>query len=46
MLIRDATDADWPAIWGIIREVHAEGDTFCLDPDLTEADARSFWMLD
>ncbi|MBE7163172.1 MAG: GNAT family N-acetyltransferase [Williamsia herbipolensis] len=46
MLIRDATADDWPAIWAIIREVHAEGDTFCLEPDLTEADARGWWLLD
>lgn len=45
MLIREATDADWPAIWPIVEAVVRAGDTYCYDPDLDEATARSTWML-
>lgn len=44
MLIRDATDADWPAIWPILRSVVSTGETFTWDPGISEADARAMWM--
>jgi L-amino acid N-acyltransferase YncA len=44
MHIRDATDADWPAIWPFLRDIIAAGDTFSWNPDTPEADARAMWM--
>ena len=45
MLIREAADADWPAIWPIFQAVVRAGDTYCYDPDMDEATARTTWML-
>lgn len=44
MLIRAATEDDWPAIWRFMRGIVAAGDTFVWDPGLSEDDARGFWM--
>jgi GNAT superfamily N-acetyltransferase len=43
--IRDATEADWPAIWSIVREVVVAADTFPYDPGMTEEDGRALWMV-
>ena len=45
MEIRDATPADWPAIWPIVREVVVAADTFAYDPDMSEHEARAMWMV-
>jgi L-amino acid N-acyltransferase YncA len=44
LLLRRATDADWPAIWAVFRAVVATGDTYTYAPDTPEADARRAWM--
>jgi L-amino acid N-acyltransferase YncA len=44
MLIRDATAADWPAIWRFMRQIAAAGETFSWDPDIAEEDARAYWL--
>jgi L-amino acid N-acyltransferase YncA len=44
MHIREATAADWPAIWAFMRGIVAAGDTFCWDPDTTEEQARGLWL--
>lgn len=44
MLIREATEADWPEIWPVLREVLAAGETFCWDADTTEQQARAMWL--
>lgn len=44
MIIRDAVDADWPAIWPVFREVVQARETYALDPDMPEADARALWL--
>lgn len=44
LVIRRATDADWPAIWPIVAAVLAGGDTYMLAPDTPEAEAREYWM--
>jgi L-amino acid N-acyltransferase YncA len=44
LLIRRATDADWPAIWAIFAAVVARGDTYTYDPDTPEPEARRLWM--
>lgn len=42
--VRDATDADWPAIWPIVEAVVRAGETYTYPRDLTEPAARSIWM--
>ncbi|WP_253770412.1 GNAT family N-acetyltransferase [Goodfellowiella coeruleoviolacea] len=44
MLIRDATTADWPAIWPFFRQIVAAGESYSVDPDITEDEARSMWF--
>ncbi|AHG93047.1 GCN5-related N-acetyltransferase (plasmid) [Gemmatirosa kalamazoonensis] len=44
ILIRPATDGDWPAIWSIFHAVVSRGDTYTYAPDSSEADARRLWM--
>ncbi|MFI9626543.1 GNAT family N-acetyltransferase [Streptomyces sp. NPDC052042] len=45
MLIREATDEDWPAIWRFFREIVTAGETFTYPLDLGEDEARSWWLL-
>jgi GNAT superfamily N-acetyltransferase len=45
MLIREATEDDWPAIWPFLHRIVAAGETFTYDPDLAEDDARGIWLL-
>ena len=42
--IREATAADWPAIWALFREVVAAGDSFAYDADTPEEVARKLWV--
>jgi len=44
VLIRDATQEDWPAIWPIVRAVVTAGETFTWDRDVTEERAKASWM--
>ncbi|AGI66884.1 GCN5-related N-acetyltransferase [Octadecabacter antarcticus 307] len=44
MQIRPATDADWPAIWGVLRPVFRAGETYAIDRDISEDAARALWM--
>ena len=46
MQIRDATGADWPAIWPFLREIVAAGETFTYDRGMDEPAARAVWMLE
>ncbi|MEU1507809.1 GNAT family N-acetyltransferase [Kitasatospora sp. NPDC005748] len=43
MLIREATPADWPAIWAFLREIVAAGETYSWDRDTTQDRARALW---
>lgn len=45
MLIREATDEDWPAVWPFFHRIVTEGETFTYPPDLTSEQARAWWML-
>ena len=45
MLIREATEADWPAIWPFLHTIVAAGETYTYPRDLGEEQARSLWML-
>ena len=42
--IREASDADYDAIWPIFRAVVAAGDTYAYDPATTYGEARALWM--
>ncbi|WP_269856505.1 GNAT family N-acetyltransferase [Streptomyces sp. RPT161] len=46
MLIREATPADWPAIWPFLREIVAAGETYTYPRDLPEEQARAMWLLE
>jgi L-amino acid N-acyltransferase YncA len=46
VLIRDATPADWPAIWPFFHQIVAAGETYAYDRGLTEERARAVWLLD
>lgn len=43
MIIRDFEPADWPALWPLLEEVFRAGDTYAVDPAISEAEARSYW---
>jgi ribosomal protein S18 acetylase RimI-like enzyme len=44
MLIRAATDVDWPAIWAVMEPTIREGETYALDRGMTSEQARVWWM--
>ncbi len=44
MTIREATNADWPAIWALFQTVCAAGDVFAYDETTTEETARKLWF--
>lgn len=44
-LVRTATDADWASIWPFLHGILAAGETYTLERDLDEAQARAIWML-
>ena len=45
MRIRTAVAEDWPQIWPFLHKIVTAGETYTLDRDLTEPDARALWML-
>lgn len=44
MEIRDATEADWPAMWPFMREIVAAGETFSWAVDTPQETARGWWF--
>lgn len=44
LIVREATKADWPAIWPIVEAVAQAGETFTYPRDLTEAFGKTLWM--
>ncbi|NJC16343.1 GNAT family N-acetyltransferase [Micromonospora profundi] len=44
MMIRDAEDADWPAIYPFFIEIVAAGHSYAYPEDLTLDQARGLWM--
>jgi GNAT superfamily N-acetyltransferase len=46
MLIREAADGDWPAIWNILHQVGTVGETLTWDPLTSQEHARAGWMRD
>jgi L-amino acid N-acyltransferase YncA len=44
VLIRDATDADWVAIWPFFHQVVDAQETYAFDPATTSEQGRAIWM--
>ena len=44
MPIRPATSDDWTAIWAVIEPIIRAGETYALDPAMTEGQARAYWL--
>lgn len=44
MLIRAATDEDWPGIWPFLGPVLAAGETYTYPQDISESEARAAWL--
>lgn len=44
MRIREATLADWPAIWPFMSQIVAAGETYSWDRGTSEAQARQMWF--
>ena len=44
MLIRTATDQDWPRIWPFFQAIVEAGETYAYPDDLTEETGRALWM--
>ncbi|MGW5877330.1 N-acetyltransferase family protein [Nocardiopsis terrae] len=45
MQIREATAADWPAIWPFFHRIVAAGETFTFPTGLGEEEGRDWWLL-
>ena len=46
MMVREANDGDWAAIWPVFRDTVAAGETYAFPEDLDETSARPWWMSD
>jgi ribosomal protein S18 acetylase RimI-like enzyme len=44
MLIREASPADWPAMWPFVRRIARAGETFSWDREIAEGQARGLWF--
>jgi L-amino acid N-acyltransferase YncA len=44
MQLREATDADWPAIWPFFAEIVRAGETYAYPFDLDSDGGRALWM--
>ena len=44
MLIRDADDSDWDAIWPFFRQVVQAEETYAFDPAMSYDEGRTIWM--
>ncbi len=45
MIIRDAIDSDWPAIYPFFSEIVAAGRTYAYPEELSLDEARAWWMV-
>ncbi len=43
-VIRQATDADWPRLWAILKPVLRAGDTYSFPREITADAARQVWL--
>ncbi len=42
--IRELRTGDWPGVWAVLEPVFRAGETYALARDISEAEARSFWV--
>lgn len=45
MLIREATEEDWAAVWPFFRKIVAAGETFTYPVDMGADQAHDWWIL-
>jgi L-amino acid N-acyltransferase YncA len=45
VLIREATNDDWPQIWPFLRTIIRAGETYAYDREMDEAAARALWLV-
>jgi len=43
--IRRCEEADWPAVWPLLRTTFEAGDTYAFSPQSTEAEIHAVWMV-
>jgi ribosomal protein S18 acetylase RimI-like enzyme len=41
--IRPYRPEDWPALWAVLAPVFRAGETYAVDPEITEEAARRYW---
>lgn len=44
LVLREATDDDWPAIWALLEPVMRAGETYCWPREVTSPEARTRWV--
>ncbi len=44
MEIRTFEPQDWPAVWAVLEPVFRAGETYGVDPAITESAARAMWV--
>ncbi|WP_371226797.1 GNAT family N-acetyltransferase [Roseovarius sp. 2305UL8-3] len=44
LIIREAQARDWPALWPILRGIIRAGDTYAIEPQISEPAARKMWL--
>ncbi|WP_419818559.1 GNAT family N-acetyltransferase [Glaciibacter flavus] len=44
MIIRDATERDWPQVYPFFRDIVAAGETYAYPDGLSEEEAAALWM--
>jgi GNAT superfamily N-acetyltransferase len=42
--VRELSEADWPSVWPIVRDVVQAQETFPYDPSMTAAQAHDMWV--
>ncbi|MDY3553067.1 GNAT family N-acetyltransferase [Gemmata sp. JC717] len=44
MILREARETDWPAVWQLFQSIASGGDVFAYDESTPEAVARKLWF--
>ena len=44
LVLREATDDDWPAIWAVLEPIMRAGETYCWPREVTSDEARTRWV--
>ncbi|MCY7402003.1 MAG: GNAT family N-acetyltransferase [Nocardioides sp.] len=44
LVLRETTDADWPAVWALLEPVMRAGESYCWPRDVTADQARPRWV--